>query len=297
MRKVYLTHMGSPSNREEIYSFLRNIFTDTSLIKIPFPHITGPLIAYFRKRKTEKKFLLIGGSSPLKAITFSLTEKLNGRLSTIGVKVEAAFTHMNPYLNQKDTMGAFIFPLYPQYSIGLTGRIETIAPHAEVLKSWHLEPEFLKCMESRIRKSLELIEKSGRVEPVLLFIAHSVPLALVRRGDPYKAQVEETFEALKSMFPGYNSLLGYLGKTGPVRWLGPEVKKVIENLTFKHKRTIVVVYLSLPLDHLEVLYDIDVKLRKEVEEMGFAGFVRVPMPNADEDFVEAIEKIIRRKMQ
>ncbi len=297
MRRVYLTHMGSPSKKEDIYSFLRNIFTDTSLIKIPLPHITGPLIAYFKKGKTEKKFKLIGGSSPLNAITFSLAKKLNSRLTNIGVKVEVAFTHMNPYLNQKDTKGAFIFPLYPQYSIGLTGRIETIAPQAEVLKSWHLEPEFLKCIERRIRNALELIEKGGGAEPMLLFIAHSIPLALISRGDPYKTQVEETFIALKSKFPEFKSLLGYIGKTGPVRWLGPDVKKVIENLPYKHKRAIVAVYLSFPLDHLEVLYDIDIKLRKEIEKMGFADFVRVPMPNADEDFVEAIEKILRRKMQ
>lgn len=282
--------MGSPGSKEDIRNFLKRIFTDDNLIKLPFQNITGNVIALLRAPVAEKHYEKAGGNSPLLSITHTIAKKLRMRFLRDGYDVEAAFTHSAPYLEDLSEKELYVFPLYPQYSYALTGAIERKLPEAKVIKNWHLEEEFIECYKKRIEKVLAGCGDDG----VLFFIAHSIPIYLVEKGDPYISQVEETYDRLRSFFKKQKTVLTYIGKTGPVKWAGPEVKK--EMRKYKDRKNIICVYLSMPVDNIEVLYDIDCEIKKEAEKLGCKNFIRVELPNDNEDFIDALEKIIRRKL-
>ncbi len=287
MKKLIITHMGSPETPDQIPEFLKNIFLDRNMMKLPLQGLSGRILAKLREPEAKKHYQKAGGS-PLLKITNSLADKL--RKKFIDIEIDVRFTHSRPYLEDSYPEGTAIFPLYPQYSAALTGAIEKKFPQVKVLKNYHKEPEFIDCLKKRTQEVLNLLEKD---ETLLLFVAHSVPASLIERGDTYKEQTEEMAGLLAGQFKGYETKLGYIGKAGPKKRIGPEAKDIIAECS---KKNIVCLYLSLPIDNLEILYDIDIELANTAKIKGIEKFVRVKMPNDEDDFADAVEKIIRRNL-
>ncbi|GAF73110.1 unnamed protein product, partial [marine sediment metagenome] len=273
MKTLIVTHMGSPETLKDIPEFLQRIFLDKDLIKLPFQNFLGPLIAKLREPKTKMHYIKTGGASPLAKITDSIARKLKDRLVDENLNIYVRFTHSKPYLENDTNSELIVFPLYPQYSKALTGAIEKKLPQAKVLKNWHVEEEFIECMKKRIKDAVKQYKPD---ETVLLFIAHSLPASLIEHGDPYKDQVEEMFQLLSGYFKEYEARLAYIGKVGPKKWIGPEAQKEIKNIK---KKNVICTYLSLPVDNIEILYDIDFYLRKNAKSVGIENFIRVQMPN------------------
>lgn len=291
MKTLLLTHMGSPGRLADIPEFLENIFLDRDMMKLPFQAVTGRFIARLRLPKAVRHYVRIGGTSPLAELTYSIAGKLSRRMKDADLGFEVAFTHAKPRIGPGTGAGTLVFPLYPQYSSALTGGIEKKLPAAKVLKSWHMEPEFLECITKRISDAVKGLEPSGTA---LLFLAHGLPLSVAGKGDPYIEQVEEMYRELSSRFKDYEARLAYIGKAGPAEWTGPQAEKELENI--KGKSGITAVYLSMPVDNVETLYDIDIRLKNKALKLGFRSFARAGSPNDSDDFVSAVEKIIRRRL-
>ena len=49
-------------------------------------------------------------------------------------------------------------------------------------------------------------------------------------------------------------------------------------------------------DHLEIRWDIDHEARERAGELGMR-LARIPMPNADPDFVDVLAGIVRRELR
>lgn len=290
MKTLLLTHMGGPARPGEIPDFLESIFLDRDMIKLPFQALTGRLLARLRLSGTRGRYARIGGASPLTALTSSIAGKLADRMRDAGLRFRVAFTHAEPRIGPGTGADTLVFPLYPQYSRALTGGLEKKLPAAKVLKSWHMEPEFLECIADRIRAALKGPGPSGAA---LLFLAHGLPLSSAGPGDLYTAQIGEMYRELSSRFRGYEARLAYLGKAGPGKWTGPRAEDELKAVKGK---SAVAVYLSMPVDNLETLYDIDISLKGKASRLGFGSFVRAASPNDSGDFVDAIEKIIRRRL-
>jgi ferrochelatase len=290
MKEIIITHMGSPQNEEEVKEFLFNIFNDRNLIHFPFQSFVARLISSMRKKESLYRYKKIG-DNPCLRYTLELSEKLSAIFKKEGYIVKAKFTHLRPYIYEDFNKDSLIFPLYPQYSDSLLGIIKGKIVGARILKEWYYEEEFLSLMESKIKKSLEGTDPD---KTALLFLAHGIPESFIINGDEYEKQIISTYESLKSRFPDYKSKLAYIGKVGPSKWLKPYADEIIDE--FKKIENIVSIYLSFPIDNLEVLYDIDIEYKNKLIERGVKRFIRAELLNSKDDFSKALYKIIKRRL-
>jgi ferrochelatase len=281
--------MGVPDNPSEVKDYLFNIFSDDAMMSLPFQKTMAKIISTLRAKKSTERYNSIGWT-PLKKYTDEIVRKLLIKFKDDDISVNAAYTHSKPYIYDEPS-DSIIFPLYPQYSISLFGPIKKRIKNPVIMKEWYFEPEFIEVFSKRIKKSLEglLPQKTA-----LLFLAHGVPVSLKKKGDLYEDEVKESYEIFRKRFSGYKSFLGYIGKVGPQEWSRPYADDLIYLL--KGYDNVVGVFLSFPVDNLEVLYDIDTVLKQKAEKAGIKNFLRVPLLNADDDFVEALSIIIRRRL-
>lgn len=104
---------------------------------------------------------------------------------------------------------AVAFSQYPQYSCSTTGSSlnelfkQSVSKRSEkwggngevewsVLDRWPKHPGLVDAVAHNIREALKQYPVERRDKVVLLFSAHSLPLEIVNRGDPYVAEVAAT---------------------------------------------------------------------------------------------------------
>ena len=68
---VILLNMGGPQNPDEVHPYLKELFQDRELLKLPFQKILGNFIAWRRTSKIKERYAEIGQYSP----TLKLMEK------------------------------------------------------------------------------------------------------------------------------------------------------------------------------------------------------------------------------
>ncbi len=76
-------------------------------------------------------------------------------------------------------------------------------------------------------------------------------------------------------------------------WLGPGLDAALAEWKAKGAGSVLVVPIGFLMDHLEVLYDVDIAARQRAQESGIA-LHRTRMPNDDPRLVALLGDIVRR---
>ena len=308
---VVLLAMGGPDSLEAIQPFLYNLFSDHDIIRIPRPiqKPTAWLISRLRAKKTRHYYELMGGKSPQKDQTLSQARALQGALGE-DFKIVVAMRYWHPFteealeeLFREQIERIILLPMYPQFSKTTTGssfnefeRVYRKGKYPEVpvirVKDYHDDPLYIKAMAENIRENLENPE-----EYHFLFSAHSLPLYVIKEGDPYQRQTEKTVELIMKNFPSIDYSLGYQSKVGPIKWLEPMTDRLIEDLARKGVRKLAVIPVSFVCEHSETLYEIDILYRKIAEESGIEDFRRIPTLRNHPLFIDALKEIVLRSLK
>lgn len=282
MTGVLLLNLGGPDSLEAVRPFLYNLFSDRQIIRLgPSAAFQKPmawLISALRAEKTRKAYAMIGGSSPLPAITRAQADALERELSAHGeFRVYVGMKYWHPFIEEavKQAHGEGVkelvaLSLYPQYSVATTGSAEASLKdtmrHYPIryysVPPWYEHPLYIDALADTITKALE--EAPGAE---VLFSAHSLPAKLVADGDPYANQIIATIKAVGKRLD-IKWHLGYQSRSGPVRWLEPSTDDVIRRLAAEGVKDVVVVPISFVSDHIETLYEIDILYKKEAERLG-----------------------------
>jgi len=124
--------------------------------------------------------------------------------------------------------------------------------------------------------------------------AHSVPVAVVERGDPYQRQIERTAELVwqRGGWPGRRHLC-YQSKVGASKWLRPSMHETIQRLAAEKRRRVVVVPISFVSDHVETLYEIAIEHREQARTLGIADFRMAPGLNDSPRFIAALAGLVK----
>jgi ferrochelatase len=315
---IALMNMGSPASPGDVRRFLRRLFLDIEMFDFPGERLLRPvfaaLISTLRAGRVRRHYRVLGGTSPLLRLTRRQAAGLEAALLARGyeVPVEVCMRYSPPFSGQgverllARGVGRIIgLPLYPQYSFSTSGSsllalrraVRDLRPGLplEAIDHWSEDPDYHAALARRI---LEARRRLARVERVgLLFLAHSVPVRFVLKGDPYIEQVEETaagiLEALKREAwepPAW--MLAYQSQVGPVRWVGPTVEQALEAMVGDGLRSLIVAPVSFVSDHLETLYEIDLQHRRRAFELGIERFERTESLNASRDFVDLLAGIV-----
>jgi protoporphyrin/coproporphyrin ferrochelatase len=318
---VLLLNLGGPDKLEDVRPFLYNLFADPEIIRLPSPLLQAPLawlISTLRASRSQENYKKIGGGSPLRRITEAQAEAMRDRLQAMGheASIYVGMRYWHPFTEEaiaqikRDKIEKLVvLPLYPQFSISTSGssfrlldRLWQNDPDLQqveytIVPSWYDFPGYLQAMAQLIGKRIDDTKDPANAH--VFFSAHGVPVSYVEEaGDPYQQEMEACTSAIMKTLNRPNQYtLAYQSRVGPVEWLQPYTDKAIEDLAEKGIEELVVVPISFVSEHIETLEEIDMEYREIAEEAGIKTFARVPAPDTDPTFIQALADLVVRALQ
>jgi protoporphyrin/coproporphyrin ferrochelatase len=317
---VLLLNLGGPDKLEDVRPFLYNLFSDPEIIRLPSPLLQAPLawlISTLRFKKSQENYKKIGGGSPLRRITEAQGQALRSQLQQNGqdVNVYIGMRYWNPFTEEaiaqikRDKIEELVvLPLYPQFSISTTGssfrllnRIWQRDPELQKIKytvvpSWYDNAGYLQAMANLIASKLDQVKNPS--EAHIFFSAHGVPVSYIEEaGDPYQKEIETCAALIMQKLNRPNPYkLAYQSRVGPVEWLQPYTDVAIVELAEQGVKELVVVPISFVSEHIETLEEIDMEYREIAEHAGIETFARVPAPDTDPTFIQALADVVTKAL-
>ena len=312
---IVLFQLGGPDTLEAIEPFLYNLFCDPDIIDFPFARIgrkpLAKLISTTRARKVQHHYSTIGGGSPIRRHTEQQARALETELRNHGVDAHCfvAMRYWHPFTSEAieqvrraECDEILLLPLYPQYSSTTTGSslnewrrqfCDDIPVHH--VETFYQNEFYLDSVIERVNQALSRFRAQGR--PEIVFSAHSVPLSVVEKGDPYQRQIEDTVRLLTARGGWENHhRLCYQSKVGASRWLQPSLHQTLRQLSSEQVREVCVVPVAFVSDHVETLGEINHEARHFAERLGFTQFEMSAGLNDSPKFIHALEQIVQHAL-
>jgi ferrochelatase len=313
---VVLFQLGGPDSLAAIEPFLYNLFCDPDIIDFPFARLgrkpLAKLISTTRARKVQHHYATIGGGSPIRRFTERQARALELELTDRGIDARCfvAMRYWHPFT--REAMAQFqaaqcdevvLLPLYPQHSSTTTG--SSLNEWQRLLRSgllsgelpthsvgsFYRHPMYLDAVIEKIEEALDRFPVPRRAE--IVFSAHSVPMSIIAKGDPYQRQIEETVKLLMERGGWRNShRLCYQSKVGASKWLQPSLHRTLRNLAAEKAREVCIVPVAFVSDHVETLGEINHEAREEARRLGFAQFEMSAGLNDSPKFIAALGQLV-----
>lgn len=103
---------------------------------------------------------------------------------------------------------------------------------------------------------------------MILFSAHSLPMSVVNRGDPYILEVSASVSTVMDRLGHSNPYrLVWQSQVGPSAWMGMQTREALKGLARLGKKQVVLVPIAFTSDHIETLYELDLEYAKEAREV------------------------------
>jgi protoporphyrin/coproporphyrin ferrochelatase len=294
MPRVILADYGGPTKLEKVKPFLLRLFNDPMIINAPWfvrPFIAKKIVKN-RLSKSISIYRKLGGKSPLNAHVRSLVNALNKRQSDIDF--EYGFSYTEPLLKtQARSYPDLIFPLFPHYSYSTYTSMERISKGVPFIPAYYKIEAFVDLLMKKMRQNLVFLDPDKRG---ILFVAHSIPVSFVEKGDPYVSQVKSEVEELQSIFRNETTQLVFQSPVGPMEWVGPFVDEGLRSLASKGKSEVLVVPLSFTMDNSETCYDLDMDWKEKSKDFGVKKWLRLPCFNNDPEWQKVIVDLVKQEL-
>ena len=318
---IVLFNLGGPDCPEAIRPFLRNLFSDPAILRVPFfirPFLARR-IAQRRLGPATANYALLGGKSPLLDMTRDQASALAAALPEIEARCFIAMRYWHPFSREVaravkvwEPDEVVLLPLYPQFSTTTTGssltvwreeaaRAGLVAP-VSTLCCWPDDGAFATATAARIDVAWRAARTTlGPAQSLrVLFSAHGLPEAIVKAGDPYQGQVERTVRAVLAAWAAAGGpasdldwAICYQSRATAQKWLDPSTDHEIERAA-RDKAAVLVVPIAFVSEHSETLVELDVEYLQLAERLGVPGYFRVPTQNNDAAFIAALADLVRR---
>ncbi len=296
---VLVMAYGGPDRIEDVEPYLLDVRGGR-----PLP---PPAVAEIKRR-----YELIGGRSPILEHTRAQADGLQRALDSQGVNLQVyvGMRHWHPTLDEAAAslaaagvhrvVGLVMAPHYSRMSVELyfeklSRAIEGAAASIEVerIDSWKDDPGYLAVLAERIRDGLSRFPGETVEGVELIFTAHSLPERILTWEDPYPQELQVTYNALRAQFPRHASHFAYQSAAmTPEPWLGPDVRRLLGERLEAGQRDFLIVPIGFVSEHVEILYDIDIDLRRRAEAGG-GRFERIEMPGADPRIMASLASRVR----
>jgi ferrochelatase len=285
------------------------------ILRVPFfvRPFRARIIARARVAPATANYALLGGKSPLLGLTQEQARALEAALPEMDAKCFIAMRYWHPFsLEAARAVKAWkpdevvLLPLYPQFSTTTTGsslvawreaavRVGLAAKTATVC-CYPVDPAYAAATAALVKAAYEGARAAlDKAVPLrVLFSAHGLPEVIVRGGDPYQWQVEQTVAAVMSAWgAAVDYGICYQSRATPQKWIDPSTDGEIERAA-KDKTAVLVVPIAFVSEHTETLVELDVEYRELAEKLGVPGYFRVPTQNSDAGFIASLAGVVRR---
>jgi len=309
---IVLFNLGGPDNLDAVRPFLRNLFSDPEIIRVPafLRALLARFIAYRRAPVARKIYSKIGGRSPILPETKLQARALEAALGEKGVNAKCfiAMRYWRPFTAEAAAaVKAFapdkvvLLPLYPQYSTTTTRssrgawakdakNLKLDFPTCEIC-CYPTEAGFITAVAARMREVMA--RKKPGVEYRVLFSAHGLPKKIVEAGDPYQSQVEMTAAAIVQEF-GQENLdwtVCYQSRVGPLEWIGPATDEEIRRAGNDGKG-LIVVPVAFVSEHSETLVELDIDYAELAQRVGVPDYLRAATVRDHSDFITGLAGLV-----
>ena len=307
---VVLFNLGGPDGQDDVKPFLFNLFSDKRIIGAPNPirWALAKFISSTREKSAQENYQLMGGGSPLLPETQKQADALEAKLKTIGLDAKCfiAMRYWSPLVEDvvKEVAAwgpdeVVLLPLYPQFSTTTT---------ASSLEEWErcggasarticCYPTEEGLVRAHADKILEVWKANGSPSDVrLLLSAHGLPEKVVRDGDPYQWQVEQTCEAVFKLLPqDWEMEVCYQSRVGPLKWIGPATEDSIQKAA-KNGKSILLSPIAFVSEHIETLVELDIEYAELAHEHGATVYLRAPALGVTEAFIDGLAGLVEKAL-
>ena len=281
---------GTPSSLDEMPEYLRLVRGG----RPPSPELVAEM---------RHNYEAIGGCSPLTRLTLAQADALRLRLGP-GVPVAVGMRNWKPFikdaLNELASAGVnrvIGIPMAPQFSTLSVAkyfdRARADLPAGmslDPITSFHNDPMLLSAFAERVRQA------APEADEEVLFTAHSLPLRVIREGDPYANEVARTTRGVAARvgLRRYRRAYQSAGRT-PEPWIGLDLSELVRHRSSRGAQRFLIVPIGFVCDHTEILFDIDVQARSAAQASG-AALRRTESLNTSPTFIRMLEKLVRDKL-
>lgn len=298
---VLIMAYGGPNSLEEIPGYLADIRAGRPTTPAVLDEITN-------------NYRQIGGKSPLLDFTQQQIDAVQAQLDPIKFRCYMGMRHWAPWI--EEVVGQMIddgithaisLVLAPHYSKLSVAKYQAKIQdglemyHGDIefvnIDSYHDAPPYIEALTNRVRDGLQRWPETERDDVHVVFSAHSLPVRIIKMGDPYDTQLRET-AALVAAQAGLQedqwSWSYQSAGRSPEPWLGPQLEEYVPELAAKGVKNIVSIPIGFVSDHVEILFDIDIEAQAAAREHG-VRLERPPALNTDPLFIETLVNEIRTK--
>ena len=314
---VILFNLGGPDKAESIAPFLKNFFMDPLIIRAPLPvrFALSRLIAYRRSRnEAGKSYGAMGGASPLLANSQAQARALESILNNDANGEYRTFVCMRYWHPLSEEVARAVkaygpdrivlLPLYPQYSTTTTessfrawdvacNKVGLSAPTARVC-CYPRDNGFIVESARLVRAAFDKMRAEGYAQPRVLFSAHGLPEKVVKDGDPYQWQCEDSARSIASAagLAAADWVICYQSRVGPMKWIGPSTEEEIRKAGAE-KTALVVYPHAFVNEHVETIVEIGEEYRELAHEVGVPAFERVDTVGTGASFINGLAALVR----
>lgn len=314
---IVLFNLGGPDSLDAVQPFLRNLFGDPAIIRLPglLRSMAAAWIARRRAPVARHIYAQMGNRSPILPNTEAQARALEQALGEAEAKAFIAMRYWHPMTAEAVAAvkayapdQVILLPLYPQFSTTTTAssyklwreeaaRQGLAAPHRLVC-CFPTEPGFIAAASDLVSQGLARARaEAPALRPLVVFSAHGLPKRIVADGDPYAAQVEAGAAAIVGQLglAAGDWVVAYQSRVGPLEWVGPATDAVILEAA-RDRRALVVFPIAFVSEHSETLVELDIEYRHLAERNGAAAYVRVPAVGTHPAFVAGLAALARNAM-
>ncbi len=305
---LLLVSFGGPEGPDNVMPFLENV-------------VRGKDVHHERLLEVARHYELFDGVSPLNGQNRALLAAIVAELNAHGPRLPVYWGNRNWHPMLDEAVGqmaedgvaralAFVtspFGSYPgcrQYLDDIEIARQTVgaaAPKIDKLRLFYNHPGFIQATAERLAAAWNEISPGRRPDTVLLFAAHSIPVALAERS-PYEQQLREACrlvaEAVSESHPfGVMWDVVFQSRGGPQSqpWLGPDIGDRIRQLPAEGIQDIVVAPIGFLAENMEVVYDLDVEVASLCDELGI-NMVRADVLGNHPRFVQMIRELVIERL-
>jgi protoporphyrin/coproporphyrin ferrochelatase len=298
---VLMMAYGGPDSLDEIPGYLADIRGGRPTTPAVLDEITH-------------NYRQIGGRSPLMEFTRQQVAAVQAHLDPGVFRLYLGMRHWSPWIEDiirdmlddsiTHAISMVLAPHYSKLSVAkyqskIESGLEMYRGHIMFanIDSYHDVPGLVGPLADRVREGLARWPEGERDNVHIIFSAHSLPVRIIRMGDPYDDQLRETARLVAARAGLRDDQWSWsyqsAGRT-PEPWLGPQIQDHIPELAARGVKNIISVPVGFVCDHVEILYDIDIQAQAVAREHG-VRLERPPALNTDPAFIAQLSALIQRK--